>query len=160
MSMTYEAWRISFQDSEQAARSAYDQLAAARAHNARLREELNTVYKLYPDLVAIMAPSALAATPAQSLDALLDPYKTRIAQLKAENSTLSTDFSNLRAKVFTNGDRRMTMGGRTFTFEGDGLIFDNNFDFDACLRVSGDFAGDEKQQYAQMIVEVLNSHSC
>lgn len=72
--------------------SAYDQLAAAQARidavgeaalnmqakfqqreaelladNARLREELNTVYKLYPDLAAIMAPSALAATPAQSL---------------------------------------------------------------------------------------------
>ena len=100
---------------------------------------------------ASLVEQALAAT-AQSLD----PYKARIAQLEAENSTLSTDFSSLRAKVFTNGDRRITLKDRTFTVEGDGLILDNNFDFDAGLRVSGDFVGDEKQQYAQMIADALN----
>lgn len=37
--MTYEAWRISFQSSEQAARSAYDQLSAARARIEELERE-------------------------------------------------------------------------------------------------------------------------
>ena len=40
MTLTYEAWRISFQSSEQAARSAYDQLAAARARIEELERVL------------------------------------------------------------------------------------------------------------------------
>jgi len=37
--MSYAAWRISFQSSEQAARSAYDQLAARDAEIAELRKD-------------------------------------------------------------------------------------------------------------------------
>ena len=35
--MNYEAWRITFQSSEQAARSAFNDLSAARAEIARLK---------------------------------------------------------------------------------------------------------------------------
>lgn len=38
--MTYEAWRISFQNSEQAARAAYEALQKARADRADLIKEL------------------------------------------------------------------------------------------------------------------------
>lgn len=65
----------------------------------------------------------------------------------------------LRVKVFTSGDRVLSMKGRTYTVEGDGFVLDNNFDFDAGLSVSGDFIDDEKQQYARMIAAALNSHN-
>ena len=81
-----------------------------------------------------------------------DYWKARAE--KAENS-----LNELMSKVFTNGDRSITMSGRTFTVEEGGFISDQNFDFDAGLRVSGDFVDDEKQRYAQMIASVLNSHN-
>ncbi len=60
-------------------------------------------------------------------------------------------------EIFTNGDRSMTMDGRVFTAAENGFISDQNFDFDAGLQVSGDFIGNEKQQYAEMIASSLNS---
>jgi hypothetical protein len=66
------------------------------------------------------------------------------------------ELSDLRAMIFTNGDRSMTMKGRTFTVDDDGFICDQNFDFDACMKVSGDFCDGEKRQYAEMIAEALN----
>lgn len=81
----------------------------------------------------------------------------RLAAVEAENVELRAEIAELRSKVFINGDRSITMAGRFFTVEGDGFILDNNFDFDASLTVSGDFIGDEKIQYAQMIANVLNA---
>jgi hypothetical protein len=69
---------------------------------------------------------------------------------------LKEEVEHLRSKIFTNGDRNMTMEGRHFTIEGDGFILDNNFDFDAGLSVSGDFVDNQKNEYAQMIADVLN----
>lgn len=79
-----------------------------------------------------------------------DYWKARAE--KAENA-----LSELMAKVFTSGDRSMTMAGRTFLVHDDGLISDENFDFDAGLKVTGDFVDNEKQQYAEMIAAALNS---
>ena len=59
--------------------------------------------------------------------------------------------------VHTNGDRTMNMKDRNFTSEGNGYIQDNNFDFDAGLRIGGDFVDDERDQYAQMICNALNT---
>ena len=59
--------------------------------------------------------------------------------------------------VYTNGDRTMSMKDRNFTSEGNGYIQDNNFDFDAGLRIDGDFVNDELDQYAQMICNALNT---
>ena len=59
--------------------------------------------------------------------------------------------------VYTNGDRTMTMKDRNFTSEGNGYIQDNNFDFDAGLRIDGDFVDAERDQYAQMICSALNT---
>ena len=59
--------------------------------------------------------------------------------------------------VHTNGDRTMSMKDRNFTSEGNGYIQDNNFDFDAGLRIGGDFVNDERDQYAQMICNALNT---
>jgi hypothetical protein len=59
--------------------------------------------------------------------------------------------------VHTNGDRTMSMKDRNFTSEGNGYIQDNNFDFDAGLRIDGDFVNDEREQYAQMICNALNT---
>ncbi len=41
--MDYSAWRISFQSSEQAARSAYEQLAARDAEIAELRKDAESM---------------------------------------------------------------------------------------------------------------------
>ena len=70
---------------------------------------------------------------------------------------LRAKVDRLRRMIFTNSDRSMTMKGRTFTANENGFISDNNFDFDAGLQVSGDFVGDEKQQYAEMIAGALNA---
>ena len=67
--------------------------------------------------------------------------------------------SNETKPTHTNRDREMTMKDRCFTVDADGFISDNNFDFDAGMRVSGDFVGDEKRRYAEMIAAVLNAHA-
>lgn len=90
------------------------------------------------------------------LAALMDGVGPQAAD---EIERLRAELTSLRAKIFTNGDRKMTMQGRTFTVESDGFILDNNFDFDAGMKVSGDFVDDEKQQYAEMIASVLNAYT-
>ena len=54
-------------------------------------------------------------------------------------------------------DEAFSMKDRNFTREGNGYIQDNNFDFDAGLRIGGDFVNDELDQYAQMICNALNT---
>lgn len=75
---------------------------------------------------------------------------------KARAEKAEKALAELRARVYTNGERKMTLEGRTFTVDGDGFIADQNFDFDAGMRVTGDFVGDEKRQYAEMIAAALN----
>ena len=82
----------------------------------------------------------------------LDYWKTRAE--KAENRLFK-----LMTSIYPNTDRVMTMENRVFTTSKDGYIQDENFDFDAGLQVSGDFIDDEKQRYAEMIVEFLNTHN-
>lgn len=43
--MTYEAWRITYQDGEQAARAAFQQLCIIEAENKRLRDGLTEIAK-------------------------------------------------------------------------------------------------------------------
>ncbi|MBK5570116.1 hypothetical protein [Ensifer sp. SSB1] len=59
--------------------------------------------------------------------------------------------------ALTNGTRELTMTDRNFVYAGNGFISDENFDFDAALRVSGDFVGDDKDNYCRMIVTALNA---
>lgn len=59
---------------------------------------------------------------------------------------------------FTNTNHGVTMQDRHFT-AGDSAIEDNNFDYDAMLTISGDFADGDKAKYASMIADVLNSHN-
>lgn len=61
----------------------------------------------------------------------------------------------LRQYLFTNGGRKVSMEGRFFRSEG-ASIYDENFDFDAMMRVSGDFVDGEANQYAAMIADALN----
>lgn len=66
--------------------------------------------------------------------------------------------SILRQYMFTSGDRSLTMEGRFFRSEG-ASVYDENFDFAASLRVSGDFVDGEANQYAAMIADALNKVS-
>lgn len=82
-----------------------------------------------------------------------------IDRLRAEVASLKEERDGLRRKVYTNTDNGMTMESRIFSVDGDGYIQDNNFDYDAGMKLSGDFGDAEtKQQYAQMICDTLNSH--
>ena len=89
---------------------------------------------------------------------LIEEQYAEIESLKQQLAESEAELAALRAKLFTSGDRCMSMKDRIFTLEGDGFILDNNFDFDAALKVSGDFVNDEKNQYSKMIINVLNAH--
>jgi hypothetical protein len=80
-------------------------------------------------------------------------------RLRAEVASLKEERDKLRRKIFTNTNGEFTLENRTFSIEGFDFILDNNFDFDAGLKVSGDFGSDEKRHdYMQMICNALNSH--
>jgi hypothetical protein len=89
---------------------------------------------------------ALAEQPTNMVTVPLDVLEDMQRRLKATQEP-----------VYTNGDRTMTMKDRNFTSEGNGYIQDNNFDFDAGLRIDGDFVDAERDQYAQMICSALNT---
>lgn len=59
--------------------------------------------------------------------------------------------------LHTHGDRSFTMKDRNFSYCGNGWIQDNNFDFDAGWKITGDFVDDDKDNYSKMIVDVLNA---
>ena len=91
------------------------------------------------------------------LESLVCPVVIGAADLNdilAQNASLK----EANRKIFTNGDRTLTLDNRFFTVSDDGFISDQNFDFDAGMSVTGDFVGDEKVQYARMIADALNSH--
>jgi hypothetical protein len=115
------------------------QMVVAQLYN--LVEILNDPMKAYPHNFS---------TPAKAnalLFGLCQEAADEIERLKAET----------QEPVHTNGDRTMSMKDRNFTSEGNGYIQDNNFDFDAGLRIGGDFVNDERDQYAQMICNALNT---
>jgi hypothetical protein len=85
-----------------------------------------------------------------------DNWVDKILQGKAY-SACKDALAETQEPVHTNGDRTMSMKDRNFTSEGNGYIQDNNFDFDAGLRIGGDFVNDERDQYAQMICNALNT---
>lgn len=63
-------------------------------------------------------------------------------------------------KIFTNGNRELSMKDRFFRVFKDGFISDENFDFDAGMKVTGDFySEDERFQYACMIADALNNYN-
>ena len=76
---------------------------------------------------------------------------------KEPNQACKEALAETQEPVHTNGDRTMSMKDRNFTSEGNGYIQDINFDFDAGLRIGGDFVNDERDQYAQMICNALNT---
>lgn len=60
--------------------------------------------------------------------------------------------------VHTNSDGPMTMNDRSFMYKSNGVIQDLNFDFDAILKVNGDFGSEELlDKYCQMITAALNN---
>lgn len=59
--------------------------------------------------------------------------------------------------VYTSTNHGFVMKDRNFTYAGNGYINDNNFDHDAALKVSGDFATGDLDKYAQMITNHLNT---
>jgi hypothetical protein len=93
------------------------------------------------------------------MELTMSMFATQADYWKARAEQAEKRLAELRAKVFTSGDRKMTMEGRVFTVSDDGFIADQNFDFDAGMRVTGDFVDDEKRQYAEMIASVLNAHT-
>lgn len=70
---------------------------------------------------------------------------------------LTKKHNALKKTVFTNTNREVTIRNRFFTAHDDGVA-DQNFDFDAYLRIDGDFIDDEKKRYAQMIACTLNDY--
>lgn len=86
---------------------------------------------------------------------MADKLKSAMTKIRE----LENNLLEIKRKIYTNGERKITMEDRFFSIEGDGFILDNNFDFDAGLQVSGDFVDDEKNEYAQMIVSALNTVS-
>jgi hypothetical protein len=84
----------------------------------------------------------------------------------SENGSLLRFAELLRAQrqqgaepVYTNTEHGVTMQERNFSYDGNGWIQDNNFDYDAGWKVTGDFIGDDKDQYCQMICDALNSYT-
>lgn len=94
-----------------------------------------------------------------AMELTMSMFASQADYWKARAEKAEKEFKELHDMVYTNGDRSMTMKGRTFLVYEDGFISDENFDFDAGLKVAGDFVGNEKQQYAEMIAAVLNAHT-
>jgi hypothetical protein len=74
-----------------------------------------------------------------------------------EINRLAAERDALNALIYTNTRREMVMDHRFFVAQDGAFIGDENFDFDAGLKVSGDFVDDEKRRYAQMIACTLNN---
>ena len=91
-----------------------------------------------------------------TMELSMSMFATQADYWKARAERAEKELADLRAKIFTNGDRSMTMVGRTFVASDGGFISDENFDFDAGMQVTGNFVGDEKRQYAEMIAAALN----
>ena len=144
-----------------------EQWAAARGipQAAICDEAQQDIAELHARIEGLEAEVArLKSINIQRIDECLSLARERDALMKKHNALHISarkdrdERDALRAHIFTNTDRSMTMDGRVFSLRGDGFICDNNFDFDAGLRVSGDFVDEESQRYAGMIASVLNEH--
>ena len=93
----------------------------------------------------------------QTNDTLLDQLGDKNAALLDQVAGLTKKHDALKKTVFTNTNREVTIRNRFFTAHDDGVA-DQNFDFDAYLRIDGDFIDDEKKRYAQMIACTLNDY--
>lgn len=93
----------------------------------------------------------------QTNDTLLDQLGDKNAALLDQVAGLTKKHNALKKTVFTNTNREVTIRNRFFTAHDDGVA-DQNFDFDAYLRIDGDFIDDEKKRYAQMIACTLNDY--
>lgn len=74
-----------------------------------------------------------------------------------ELAKIKADLRAIRQMIFTNTDRAMVIRNRFFRAVDDG-IYDENFDYDATLKISGDFCEGEKSKYATMIASTLNCY--
>jgi hypothetical protein len=72
-----------------------------------------------------------------------------ICQLRGAENDLS---------IYSNSDHGFVMKDRFFTYAGRGYIYDNNFDYDAALSVTGDFINNQIDDYCKMIVSHLNTN--
>lgn len=84
--------------------------------------------------------------------------QAEIAKRDARIEELTDALTDMRGFVSTNTNREMTLKDRFFSAHAD-FVADNNFDFDAGLLVSGDFVGEEKNEYARMIACTLNDYA-
>lgn len=84
-------------------------------------------------------------------------YPTEITLTEAQLLAAHDAHCKQLEPVLTNTNYGVTMQDRNFSASGD-AIYDNNFDYDARLTVSGDFADGIKEEYAKMIASVLNDH--
>ncbi len=81
-----------------------------------------------------------------------DTAEEKIAKLEKQ-------LENYRRIVHANANYEFDLKNRFFTVEENTFILDNSFDFDAGLKVSGDFIDNQKLEYAQMIARALNDYN-
>lgn len=74
-------------------------------------------------------------------------------------SRLERTLKNYRDLVHANAGGVIDLKNRFFTVQENIFILDNSFDFDAGLKVSGDFIDDQKKEYAHMIANALNNYN-
>lgn len=72
---------------------------------------------------------------------------------------LERTLKNYRDLVHSNAGGVIDLKNRFFTVQENIFILDNSFDFDARLKVSGDFIDDQKKEYAHMIANALNNYN-
>ncbi len=72
---------------------------------------------------------------------------------------LERTLKNYRDLVHSNAGGVIDLKNRFFTVQENIFILDNSFDFDAGLKVSGDFIDDQKKEYAHMIANALNNYN-
>lgn len=131
------------------------------AENERLNHNLTTAEQTmreYQDLAAKRLEEIDRLKEIeQTNDTLLDQLGDKNAALLDQVAGLTKKHNALKKTVFTNTNREVTIRNRFFTAHDDGVA-DQNFDFDAYLRIDGDFIDDEKKRYAQMIACTLNDY--
>lgn len=116
-----------------------EEVAQLQAQVEALQLELQALQNkpLSRQLHEILAVSASDA----SYRALLRPQLSRLIRVLTQDEVL---------------DGSVTLANRHFELVGDDFIQDENFDFDAGLKLSGDFSEGQQQRYSQMICAALN----
>ena len=105
------------------------------------------------------------------MDSLMSDLISRKALLEELESKTSSELSSYKSAIldlinsapsvnqvnYTNTNHGFIMQDRNFEYLGNGYIQDNNFDYDAGLRISGDFPENGLNEYSKMICKHLNS---